>query len=180
MIQTALAKLLTVKVAAATIGFTVMGGVALAASTGTLPTPHADKTPSTHPTQAHSSERGAEGAGGPNSPKPAPSEKGKKKDNDPKGTPSPSMVGLCRAYDNHPADKRGKALESPAFGALIKAAGGTDDVVGYCKVVLAAKDGDTPDAHPTAKPRPKDAGTSTRPGDKPAPGTTPSPRVTAN
>jgi hypothetical protein len=182
MIQTALAKLLTVKVAAATIGITALSGVALAAGTGTLPTD--DKAPKAHPSQSQSSEQ-ANGAGGPKSPKPTPSTKGN--ENDPKGTPSPSMVGLCKAYQAKAGAEQGKSLESPAFTALVTAAGSKDKVAAYCTVALAVKASESPKAHATAKPAdkpdPQNTSTPVEPGtkpEKPAPAVSPTPRFTAN
>jgi hypothetical protein len=178
MIQSALAKLLTVKVAALTIGFTALGGVALAAGTGTLPTP-LDKGPSAHPTSSPSA-GSREGAGGPESPRPSPSLKGKGAGS--KGTPSPSMVGLCRAYAAKPVGARGKALESPAFTALVTAAGGKQNVAAFCKVVLAAKASGAPESPAAVRPteKPKSSGAPVEPGGKasrPAPSVTPTARV---
>ena len=39
--------------------------------------------------------------------------------NHPAATPSPSLRGLCQAYTAHAADNPGKALDNPAFAALI-------------------------------------------------------------
>jgi len=182
MIQTALAKLLTVKVAAATIGITALSGVALAAGTGTLPT-DLDKAPKAHPSQSQSSEAQANGAGGPKSPKPA----SKGNENDPKGTPSPSMVGLCKAYQAKAGAEQGKSLESPAFTALVEAAGSKDKVAAYCTVALAVKASESPKARATAratdKPDPQNTSTPVEPGtkpEKPAPSVSPTPRYTAN
>ena len=117
MIKTAMAKLLTVK-AAAVVAATAAGGVALAAGTGTLPDSlgvgdHAKPS-------AHAS----------------PSEQPRGK-----GSPSPSLIGLCRAYQAGAGDNPGKALENPAFRALVDAAGDTDKVTSYCTTLLA-KHGD--------------------------------------
>ena len=178
MIQTALAKLLTVKVMAATVvASTALGGVALAASTGTLPTQAGGASAS----QTDKADDAAEGGGSQKSPEPSESAKAKK--DDAKG--KPSVVGLCRAYQAHPMDERGKAVESTAFTALVEEAGGKGNVAGYCKVVLAAKAAESARTEPTVKPsdssspkptptaRPEDAGT--RP-EKPTPDTSPSPR----
>lgn len=54
--------------------------------------------------------------------------------------PSPSQVGLCRAYRSKVGDHPGKALESSAFTSLIKAADGAGNVPAYCVRVLAAKE----------------------------------------
>lgn len=175
MIQTALAKLLTVKVAAATIGITALGGVALAS--GTLPTQAQDRAPQAQATPSQSA-GAADGAG-------SPTAKPSAKDNEPKGTPSPSMVGLCKAYAAKPDGERGKALESPAFTALVTAAGGADKATAYCTAVLAAKASASPDAHASAKPSDKpDVRPTVTPSHpaakKPATDATPTPRFTAN
>lgn len=167
MIQTALAKLLTVKIAAATIAATTLGGVALAAGTGALPTPgDQDKAPK--PTQSKElvgSRGGASPSTSPKAEKPS------------TGTPSPSMVGLCKAYTAHPMDSRGKALESAAFTALVTAAGGGAKVGGYCTTVLAAasaspkaptgKPTDTPADKPTDKATAKPTDGPTAPEQQP-------------
>ena len=78
----------------------------------------------------------------------------------PKGTPSPSLTGLCTAFQAGAGDNPGKALENPAFTALITAAGGKDKVAAYCVTVLAT-------AHPTAKasgPGTHPSAPSTHPG----------------
>lgn len=164
MIQTALAKLLTLKVAvAAGVAVATTGGVALAASTGTLPLPaglggHTAKaTPTPHATAEPSEAADAKG----------------------KGSPSPSLIGLCHAYTAGVGNNPGKALENPAFTVLITAAGGKDKVAAYCETTLAAaKKGESspsadrptsrPDgassAHPTAKP---DKAPTAKPSDAP-------------
>ncbi|MEU5787467.1 hypothetical protein ABZ754_07035 [Micromonospora purpureochromogenes] len=140
MLQTALAKLLTLKVGATALAVTATGGVALAAANGTLPNPltEASAKPSAHATGA---------------PKP----KGEKSPGA-KGTPSPSMVGLCRAYTAKAGDNPGKALENPAFTVLITTAGGREQVAAYCDTLLAAEKAkpshrpSTTPSHPTGKP----------------------------
>lgn len=52
--------------------------------------------------------------------------------------PGPEAVGLCRAYHAN-GNGQGKALDSPAFRGLVKAAGGKDRVPAYCAQVLGAK-----------------------------------------
>jgi hypothetical protein len=139
MLKTALAKLLTVKAAAAAaVAITATGGVALAASAGVLPNPASDRgAPAARPS-AHATGKpataGAEKAGS--------------------AAPSPSLVGLCRAYAADAGDNPGKALENPAFQALITAAGSKDDVAGYCDDVLAGQEaaGTTSGGAPTARP----------------------------
>ncbi len=180
MIQATLAKLLTVKVAAVAIGFTALGGVALASGTG-APDQLAEKAPKAHPTAASASGTRSDGAGERKGPKATAAPKAKKnKDAQPAhGTPSPSMVGLCKAYSAKPAGQRGKALQSPAFTALTAAAGGQQKVVAYCTAVLTAKAGAAPKGHPTGKPADK-----VKPSKPAGPdhklSATPTPRFTAN
>jgi hypothetical protein len=59
--------------------------------------------------------------------------------------------GLCRAYNSGNKAEHGKALESPAFAALVVAAGGTDNVATYCSTVTTGPSGSHPShpAHPT-------------------------------
>lgn len=126
----ALAKLLTLKVAAvAVVATATVGGAALAA-TGVLPTPF--------------------GTGGPGSNHPT----GKPGDSDghSPASPSPSLVGLCRAFTAGATDNKGHAIDNPAFGALVSAAGGVDKVAGFCETLLATQGADTPSGHPTGRP----------------------------
>lgn len=143
MIKSTLAKLFTVKAAAALAAATAAGGVALAASSGTLPNPLAGGgAEDTKPTAAHATAR------------PAPDASHGERGN---ASPSPSLVGLCHAYTAGAANNPGKALENPAFTALITAAGGKDQVAGYCVKILAA----APGASATAKSGKEAAGGAT-------------------
>jgi len=129
--------LLTVKAAAvAAVG---AGGIALAAGTGVLPT-QLSETPATPPVVSHAPARPSE------LPSPAanPGEAG--------GTPSPSMAGLCRAYAAEVGNYPGKSLQSPAFTALITAAGSADNVDGFCQTQTAAAE--HPGAAPSGVPAP--------------------------
>jgi len=147
VIKIALLKLLTVKAAAVAAVAVGAGGVALAASTGTLP----GSLGSGHANQAAPAASHA---------KPRPSAP----DRDPGGnaSPSPSLVGLCRAYTAGAGSEHGKALDNPAFGALIAAAGGRDKVDGYCAGVLA-----DPTASASTGGRPDDKPNGGRPSDRP-------------
>lgn len=170
MLETALAKLRTLKAAAvAAVAITATGGVALAASTGVLPNPMSDggapaAKPSAHATGKPSS-AGAKKAGA--------------------ASPSPSLIGLCQAYAAGAGSNPGKVLENPAFQVLITSAGSKEEVAGYCADVLAAHDAartapgsaptarpskaptarpsGKPDSHPTAAPATKPAGAGIRP-----------------
>jgi hypothetical protein len=168
MIKTAVMKLLTVK-AAAVIAVTAAGGVAVAATTGTMPTV---LTGSGH-RQSGVSAADSRRAGKP-SPEPSASAKGKDHDRDAKehdgkghdgtqgdgkehdgqgpagaqGSPSPSLIGLCHAVDAGNKDEHGKALDNPAFTALITAAGGKDKVDLFCATLLASASA-APNEHPS-------------------------------
>lgn len=128
MLRTALAKLLTVKVAAvaAVAAATLAGGVALAA-TGHLPNPVSGL--GSAPPSTAGSELADERRGGP--------------DTGAQGvtaSPSPSLEGLCQAYLAGAADNPGRALDSPAMRALINAAGGDEDEVAeFCSDLVPAE-----------------------------------------
>jgi hypothetical protein len=135
MLKSALAKVLTVKAAVilAAVGST---GVVLAAGTNALPGPWSD-TPASPPVSTRSAN--------PSAPPSItttgrPSDVGKPADAD----PAPSMTGLCQAYQAQVAEDPGKALDSPAFTALVTAAGGADKVPAYCDTVTTS--------HPSGKP----------------------------
>jgi hypothetical protein len=125
------AKLLTLKAAAVAVAAVSAGGVALAASTNVLPNPFTDNPGHSTPAPSHS--------------------------NGPDATPSPSLIGLCTAYLAGAGADHGKALESPAFSALITAAGGKDNVDAYCAGRGVNAPGSThstsePSEHPTGQP----------------------------
>ena len=161
MLKIALAKLLTVKAAAAAVAVVGAGGIALAAGTGALPV----ELPDTAKTPSVVSEAPAQPAG-------APEDAGK--GGDPAGEPSPSMVGLCQAYLAEVGNAPGRALESPAFTALVDAAGGADSVGGFCQEQIArAKDGNGgPPSGVPAPPAAPEPATSHTPTDRPQPPTT--------
>ena len=146
MIETAIAKLLTLKVAAAAVvTVAATGGVALAAANGTLPNPLGGK-----PTAKPSASAADHGENDP-------SAKGAK------GSPSPSLVGLCRAFKAGAGDNPGKALENPAFTVLITTAGDKEKVAAYCDELLAAEKAGRPTTAPGDRPS---ADPATRPTDK--------------
>ncbi len=153
MIKTMVAKLLTAKVAAAAAAVFAVGGVATAAVTGALPLPAAGSSPAPAASSSHAQP-------------PANSAVETTKTHGPDATqpehqpaPSPSLVGLCHAYSAGDKAEHGKALESPAFAALITAAGDKTKVDGYCVTVL--KDEASTSAHTTGSPgAPTDPGNS--------------------
>ena len=120
-----LARGATVKVLAAAVGVIGLGGVAMAATTGSLPAPIQDVA---HDAFGAPPPRRTAGpaAGRPQSQPTATS-----------AAPAPSLHGLCRAYTAKPQGERGNALESPAFAALVTAAGGRDEVDEFCTTLLA-------------------------------------------
>ncbi len=70
------------------------------------------------------------------------------------GTPSSgphaqAFHGLCRAYLSGNKAVHGHALQSPAFTALVTAAGGADNVAAFCAPIVAA-----PSDHPTQPTHP--------------------------
>jgi hypothetical protein len=170
MLKTALVKLLTVKAAAAAIAVTAVGGgVALAATSGALPSGHGADNPQSQ-ASAHATARPSAAATA-DSAAVADAKHGD-------ATPSPSLVGLCRAYAAGVHDNPGKALDNPAFGALITAAHGKDNIADYCTDLLkeqpsagaSAKANDEPTERPTTHTTPSHP-------TGPAPSTSDNPRV---
>ena len=137
---------------------TVAGGVALAAGSGTLPGPATGNParPSIAPVPGTARPLGTVDATG--RPATTPSRR------TPAGAvslPPTALVGLCHAYLAGAGRSHGKALDSPAFTALITAAGGRDKVEGYCTALLATPPGSAathpgkpakPTDHPTGPP----------------------------
>jgi hypothetical protein len=152
MMKTALAKIVTGKVAAVALATTAAaGGVAYAAQTGSLSSALGADNAKSRPAAAASAEAGREHGA--------------------KGSPSPSMVGLCHAFTAGAGDNPGKALENPAFTALITAAGGKDNVSAYCATVLVkpSHPAGKADSHPTGKPTSHPTGgKATHPGGTPS------------
>jgi hypothetical protein len=145
VLKSTLAKIVTVKAAVILAAAAGTTGVVLASTTGALnhgdgSVEHgpADRSPAVH-SSAHA---------------PAATHRNDNDDNDDNDNdrnaggdsgksgevPNPSMLGLCNAYAAHKSDNPGKALDSPAFTALITAAGGKDKVDSYCYAVTADKD----------------------------------------
>ncbi|MBP2329173.1 hypothetical protein JOF56_009558 [Kibdelosporangium banguiense] len=159
LIKTALAKLLTVKVAAIAVTAVATGGVTVAAATGNLPTQHGDSptvpplgTVSVTSTSSVASS-GAPDAADPNAPgKNAADNNSGDKNAGNSGSPSPSLVGLCQAYTAGAGAEQGKALDNPAFTVLITTAGGKDKVSVYCTDLLGNQPGQSSAAHPTGQP----------------------------
>lgn len=136
-----LAKLLTLKVAAAAFACTAtVGGVALAASTGALPNPISSNKPSHQPSHSAPASHAPLPSG---SARPVPS--------------GSALPGLCREWAAKDRDHRTQSLDDAHFGELVKRAGqkDRDHVERFCG--LHKPD---PSAKPSTRP-------STRPGGKP-------------
>jgi hypothetical protein len=129
MLKTALANLLSVKIAA--VATAAAGGIALAAAAGTLPGQHREEPVSPAGTSVVATTTTTTAA------------KQDKQDKKPENSasPSPSLKGLCQAYTAGAGSEHGKAHENPAFSALIAAAGGADRVPAFCADLLGDKPG---------------------------------------
>ena len=120
------------------------GGIALAASQGAVHVPFTghDNRPSDAPSATASTNPGLSGTTA------GPSDDATDESPSPHATPSPSLEGLCVAYQAGAMDK---AATNPAFTALQTAAGGADSVDAYCVDLIGASTHPTAPAHP-AKP----------------------------
>lgn len=145
MIKATVTKLLAAKLLAATaVAAAATGGLALAATTGALPTPSGHTHPAVTPSSG-----GHDGAGGPGA-QASGLDVGAGSSSaaaHASATPSPSLVGLCRAYQAGATSNPGQAAHNPAFTALTTAAGGADGVDAYCIALIGA-----PSSHPTGAP----------------------------
>ena len=122
------AKLLVVKALAAATAIFAVGGIATAAVTGHLPIPGGGGPSPVAPASSHSAIPTPVPPGSSRAPGETRAEQ--------QPSPSPSLPGLCHAYTAGNKSEHGKALENPAFTALITAAGGKDKVDGYCASLL--------------------------------------------
>ena len=174
MVKTAAAKL---SAASFVIGATVAaatGGVALAAATHHLPGPLHHAGAPVAVGQSHSQGPLPSRSNQPSplpTPATAPGRSGAHRPSGStthtaQGSPSPSMVGLCTAYQAAVADNPGKALNNPAFTALITAAGGKGNVAAYCATVLAGSSGSP--SHPTGSPSTHPSAPATNPTGAPS------------
>jgi hypothetical protein len=148
MIKSVVAKLLTVKVAALAATVAGVGGVALAASTGTLPgAVNGDKPSASHSPAAGKGQPSAHPSGGPADRR------------DPAAVPSgfpPGLYWLCNDYIGRDAENRGKALAESKFRDLAKQAGGQDrdKADKFCDKLLKDNPGSKPSnaGEPTKTP----------------------------
>ena len=144
---TSLAALLTAKTAAAAVAVTYMGGVALAATTGVLPTPLAD-SPGAQQVQREGNgaavrdgaARGAAAGAAGAAKAVAAAENGTEKAD---RADVASFAGLCNAFAAGAWD-HGKAADSAAFSVLVAAAGSKADVATFCDAVDAAETATSP------------------------------------
>jgi hypothetical protein len=148
-------RLVTAK--AAVLAALAIGGVAIAATGVVLPmsgggrpavTP-SSRPPGVTPTDAWQTSGAPRTTGSPASPTPTPGP-----------APAAALVGLCRAYHAVADNGRGKALRTPAFSALVAAAGGAARVPAFCARL---------DAEPTAGPSTKGKNGGGRSGGRPTP-----------
>jgi hypothetical protein len=139
MLKSTLAKLLTVKVAAACVAVGGAGGVALAASTGNLPGPL--HKPAAHKSADPSHSAAPRPSGSP-SPRPSIS------------APPADLLKLCDRWASHPGDKRQNDLDQPEFGKLVEGAGrkDRDRVDHFCDDLRHAKPSGTPSGFPSGFP----------------------------
>jgi hypothetical protein len=133
----------------ALVGALVTGGVAVAA-TGNLPGPVRDVARNILDTA------GGLGPGTPTMPAPTPTSRASTpgsvqagQSTRPTGAtgsgpattgaaaaPNPNLEGLCQAYLSSKGAEQGKKLDSAAFEALVRAAGGKEKVPDYCQTLL--------------------------------------------
>ena len=151
MLKSVLAKLLAAKAAAVLAGTAAMSGVALAASTGTLPAPlqdaaHAIGAPAAHVAHDTTDAQGPTSGDPATEPTGAPTVR-------PTNTPSPSLVGLCHAWSEN---EHGNRATNPAFSVLVTTAGGSAQVSAYCATLLASVA-----AHADATPEASESAEST-------------------
>jgi hypothetical protein len=118
-------KLLALKTVIAVVGLSG-GSVALAAATGNLPA-HLGGHPAAAASASSTATASADARDTHHRP----------------ATPSPAVRGLCHAYTAEAGSNPGKALDNPAFSALISAAGGKGrgKVMSYCTTVLTVAPG---------------------------------------
>jgi hypothetical protein len=152
LLKTVVANLAAAKVAlSAAAAAAATGGIALAAATGNLP------STAQGPQHANPAAPVAAATVSVTASEAAPSESDEP--SSPVGesaagsaAPSPSLSGLCKAFRAGAADNPGKALQNPAFSVLVAAAGGTNNVAGWCENLVGAAASHGPGSHPTGAP----------------------------
>jgi hypothetical protein len=71
-------------------------------------------------------------------------------------SPGPTLQQLCHLYTANPGGNRGPTLNDPAFGPLVHAAGGKDNVPAYCAHLPSGN-------QPEPKPGPRNDTTRSKP-----------------
>ncbi|HZC69711.1 MAG TPA: hypothetical protein VE442_03355 [Jatrophihabitans sp.] len=174
MLKSVLANFAAAKVVlSAAAAAAATGGIAIAAATGALPgTSHGDQHAQNRlvaPTSAsaqssHSAAANSAASSRENEPASEASESAATHGS---ATPSPSLPGLCNAYQRGVAASHGKALENPAFSVLIAKAGSKDNVAAYCDNLVGPAPshpaGGAETTHPTGPPASHPAGPPNHP-----------------
>jgi hypothetical protein len=152
VLSSLLTKALAVKLASgAAVLF--IGGAAVAAETGNLPSNLQDTAHNLFSSLGVPAPSDRDGAGDRDH-KGRAGEPGESPDPEHSRGPDatgPAAVGLCHAFEDGRKDVHGKALDSTAMRALAEAAGGESNIPSYCAKVLAAH------ASPSATPEPSGA-----------------------
>jgi hypothetical protein len=163
MLKATLAQLIATKfLATAAVAAAATGGVALAAATGSLPSPlqgaaHAGfgaPSPESHPSHSDATDEPSDSTPSPDATA-TPEAGDSTASATPLATPTPSLNGLCKAYQAGAASNPGKVLSNPAFSVLVATAGGADAVGAYCTTLVGpARTHPTgaPTTHPTGAP----------------------------
>lgn len=140
MIRPALATSRPMRMAVAVTAICVASGVAAVAATGHLAMPGGGSpVPASSPTSASATNNPTTTIG-PTSVRGVPAtergatERGATQTD---GGPAPSLTGLCHAYLAGAGAEHGKAVQNPAFTALVTAAGGSSHVDAFCTGLLA-------------------------------------------
>jgi hypothetical protein len=132
------------------------GGIAVAASQGAVHVPFSghDNRPSRAPSATATVNPGISGTHQAQEPRDDATDTSPSSPSaSPSATPSPSLEGLCVAYQAGAMDK---AATNPAFTALQNAAGGADGVAAYCVNLIGEP---THPARPTHPAKPTEAAT---------------------
>jgi hypothetical protein len=138
-------KVFTIKAAAAAlVAVLSVGGIA-AAATGHLPgqaSPVADQAAATTAADAAAQGLGKAAAAnvGGTAQAEATDAQGRESAVGPDATGA-ARAGLCQAWQSGQGDDHGRRMDSVAFQALATAAGGADNIAGYCKDVTAGDHG---------------------------------------
>ena len=110
----------------------LVGGVAVAAQTGTLPVA-GGRDDGPNPTAVSAAAHGAESASAASTP-PVPASDAASLTANGQGPDAtgPAKYGLCKAYTSGQGTTNGGKADSVAFQALATAAGGADNIAAYC------------------------------------------------